>query len=593
MKFVTIEHEIGRLSKSGVLDVGLKCPHSCEFCYYSYLDKTGNQFRGIRRAPFRPLKECKRALDFFVTQGFERLDITGGEPTYHPHIIDIVKYAEKEKNLRVRIITLGQLLDRKIDGTGRKLLNALIEDAEITDFLFSLHAVDPNLFYRITKGNFEKLEDVMDRLDAVGFDYCTNTVVYANNAWNIPDIAKYIVSKKRRVRICNFITMNAYYAWSTGKAFGIQARYKDIIDPIRKATTLLEDAGIAVNIRYGTYCAIKGLEKNFVGCVGVLFDPYEWRNTTQNPFDVIGTDEEDAFTLSRRKLPLNNKAFPEKCKLCSVKEICDGVDVAYYAKYGDEEIQPFNGPPIDDVVYFRRNNKAAFNMKQKASDNGTLLLPQFENEPLVSEQLKFSDNIKSIFLGIRKFYANKFFRRLYLSEAPKRNLSEKPPLWTDAHELNGTVNQALTLPRGARIQFSIDISKGSIFYSKVRLLKDGSPVSSKKERSFSAKYLIEAKDERSDLHLLRMKSVQGGNWMVIKQPLPSKCGERVDLIISHDDSGEEGVEIVFIEPIIYSRKSLFYILNFIYRRARYLGMRRVYKKLLSYAHYGARESRPD
>jgi hypothetical protein len=55
-KFELVTHEIGKLSKAGVLDIGLKCFHSCEFCYYSYLDGSDDQFRGMQEAPFRSLE---------------------------------------------------------------------------------------------------------------------------------------------------------------------------------------------------------------------------------------------------------------------------------------------------------------------------------------------------------------------------------------------------------------------------------------------------------------------------------------------------------------------------------------------------------
>jgi MoaA/NifB/PqqE/SkfB family radical SAM enzyme len=52
-------------------------------------------------------------LDFFEAQGLERLDTTGEEPLSHPDTVEIIRYAEIEKNLRVRLITLAQLFDRK------------------------------------------------------------------------------------------------------------------------------------------------------------------------------------------------------------------------------------------------------------------------------------------------------------------------------------------------------------------------------------------------------------------------------------------------------------------------------------------------
>ncbi len=227
MPFTLEQHPIGRLSRCAVLDVGLKCPHSCEFCYYSFLDGSDDQFRGMRTAPFKPLAECRKALDFFVESGFERIDITGGEPAMHPDIFEIVRYAEQEAGLRVRLITLAQLLERKEKYTGKRLLDALLEDAGMTDFLFSLHAVDPDLYHKMTKGKFARVEAVLDELDGRGFDYCTNTVACASNAGHLPEIAAYITERGRRAYVSNFITMNAYMAWS-GRAFGVQARYSDL-----------------------------------------------------------------------------------------------------------------------------------------------------------------------------------------------------------------------------------------------------------------------------------------------------------------------------------------------------------------------------
>src|SRR5262249_10365261 len=153
-----------------------------------------------------------------------------------------------------RLITLAQLFDRKDKWTGRRLLDALLEDAAITEFLISLHSVEPTLYHQITRGHFFRAEKVMNELDAKDFLYGTNSVVYANNAAHMPEVARYIVDRKRRVHISNFITMNAYYAWATGKAFGVQARYKDLVVPVREATRILENAGIGVNVRYGPYC---------------------------------------------------------------------------------------------------------------------------------------------------------------------------------------------------------------------------------------------------------------------------------------------------------------------------------------------------
>ena len=49
-------HPPGQISRWGVLDVGLKCPHSCVHCYYAFLpDGSDNpkKFAGMRRADWK------------------------------------------------------------------------------------------------------------------------------------------------------------------------------------------------------------------------------------------------------------------------------------------------------------------------------------------------------------------------------------------------------------------------------------------------------------------------------------------------------------------------------------------------------------
>ena len=91
-----IYHIPGKLSKGAVLNVGLKCTHSCKFCYYSYLDKTDNQFSGMRKAHFRTFKENKQILTLLKKNSFINFDVTGGEPTLHPDIVELMRYAHQE-----------------------------------------------------------------------------------------------------------------------------------------------------------------------------------------------------------------------------------------------------------------------------------------------------------------------------------------------------------------------------------------------------------------------------------------------------------------------------------------------------------------
>lgn len=361
-------HPVGALSQRGVLDVGLKCTHSCRFCYYSYLDGSDDQFRGMRHASLRSLGECKGILRHMADVGLTHFDVTGGEPTIHRDLVEIVRYGFEELGLKARVITLGQFLMRRVGkGETRSLLDRLLE-AGLDDFLLSVHAVDEALFGHITGEKFSRLREAMDALDDRDFSYCTNTVVHEANHRHLPEIAEHLLG--RRVRIANFIVMNTYYEWKRGeRALGVKARYRDIRPYLEHAVRVLEEAGVGVNVRYGPLCAYRGLEKNFVGVLGVELDPYEWRTDLRT--GAFRDHEGVAGYLAEQRAMLSAEdslfAKERRCEGCAVEKICDGVDTTYVAEHGWAEFRPYRADPdrkpITDPIHFRRNNPLVFELK--------------------------------------------------------------------------------------------------------------------------------------------------------------------------------------------------------------------------------------
>jgi wyosine [tRNA(Phe)-imidazoG37] synthetase (radical SAM superfamily) len=366
-------HPPGRLSRWGVVDVGLKCPHSCQFCYYVHLDGAEDPFSGMRRAKFHGTEHLLELARSLKANGFVGFDVTGGEPTLSPGIVELAAEAHR-LGLAMRIITLGQFLTRKVPHSGRDTLLVALVDAGVTDFLFSVHAVEEAAYHKITGGSWAKLRAAMAQLDTVGFDYCTNTTVHEDNYRDLPEIAAEIT--RHRVYASNLIVMNAYYAWSRpgGRANDVQAHYEAVRPYVLEARDRLEQAGIAVNVRYAPLCTMRGAERNLVGIVGVRHDPHEWMNAIDHmeprspsfmgqrlalkdhdagaPF--VPSPPGELITVAGRPAPLlarrHGKVFPGKCRGCAAAYVCDGIDPRYLAERGDDELRPystFRGDLID------------------------------------------------------------------------------------------------------------------------------------------------------------------------------------------------------------------------------------------------------
>ena len=358
-------HPPGQISRWGVVDVGLKCPHSCAWCYYAYLpDGTAEvkKFAGMRRAEWKGTAALIAQIDSMADNGFLGFDITGGEPGAFPDIVDIVRHASG-RGLSTRMITLGQFL-----GT-RGLLDRLLE-AGLTDMLFSYHTSDPELFRQLTGGQLSKMHEAMDELGRIGFEFCTNTTCIGDNYKALPDLARSICSKN--VYASNLIVMNAYYGWADGRASGVRAKYQDIAPYLRQAVDILEnEGGVAVNIRYTPMCAVAGLEKNLAGILGVRYDPHEWANTVRH-FGPAGGAAEGQWVPMRQgepspgssllfgadpNVPVGRgfenrlmKVFAPQCRSCAALKVCDGIDQTYLQEVGPDEFVPYAGDERGDLL---------------------------------------------------------------------------------------------------------------------------------------------------------------------------------------------------------------------------------------------------
>ncbi|WP_321493276.1 radical SAM protein [uncultured Desulfobacter sp.] len=352
-------HKPGTPGSGAVLDVGLRCPHSCKFCYYSFYTSPEDQFKALRQSQFRPVDECLEILSHIADYGLKHVDVTGGEPTMHPDIVKITRYAAK-LGLGLRIITLGQFLMRK-QSREQTLLEELL-DAGVADFLFSVHAVNQTQFREFTGGAWGKLYSAMQYLQRIGFQYGVNTVVFRDNIELLPKIAN--VSAGLGAYIHNFILFNAYHRWAKVPQIAeMQPLYQDIENPLKEAVKILVSRGVAVNIRYAPMCAVKGLTRHVVGVTGVALDPYEWRNRACN------YDREPAYcaqpislnadgVLVNHELAYKNgvtkggfsyfavrgedfKIFPEICRTCAALSVCDGIDPRYADRHGLSAFSPY------------------------------------------------------------------------------------------------------------------------------------------------------------------------------------------------------------------------------------------------------------
>ncbi len=377
-------HPPGAPTRKAVLDVGLKCTHSCKTCFYSYMDGSEDQFQGMRHAKFHSTEWLKRLVHVFKANGFYMMDYTGGEPLIHPGIVEITQEATNI-GLATRMITLGQFFARKEFDLLRKLL-----DAGLTDINFSTHAATEDLFKDITGESLAKQTLARDFLDDMGFRYSSNCTVSNRNYKTLPDIARYFAAHPGTY-VVNFIQFMPRYKWQQ-HAPEVEAPFGEVMPYLREAVDILTARDIAVNIRYSPLCTVYGIERHMVGFVGVRYDPSEWGSSQTHYEDDSRPVEEVGARMVIRPgevpgmelWPTNGKlgdleiiaargapgaattVFPKKCAGCAKMAACDGLDANYLLRHGDGELQPYEGPPSSRFLLKERlEYLPAFRIKVK------------------------------------------------------------------------------------------------------------------------------------------------------------------------------------------------------------------------------------
>lgn len=145
--------------KTAVFAVTSRCNCKCVMC-------------DMHRQPPREisLEDAKKVLDTLATNGFLIAYFTGGEPTLHPNIVDIISYADK----------LGLVTTMTTNGTPSKVLLSELKDAGLYLLSVSLDHWDPLVCERIRnyRGIFEKQVATLRYLKEIGLR--TYALAYLN-----------------------------------------------------------------------------------------------------------------------------------------------------------------------------------------------------------------------------------------------------------------------------------------------------------------------------------------------------------------------------------------------------------------------------
>ena len=346
-------------TKRARIFTGTGCNAKCRFCYY-YLSGLKN---------FWPKELIMREIDIAERAGMKAVDFSGGEPTVHPHFLELVEYA-KSKGFKV-ICTLTN----GIKMSNEKFVKKLV-DAGINDLLFSVHGHNSEEHDYITQipKSFDKMIAAIRNFKEYGIPFRINCTVTNINYKNLEKHA-ILYNKLEPIQV-NFILFNDFeLADELTNQFAV--RYSEAAPYIKRAIDLMKGNIPYINVRYIPFCFMEGYEEHVCDYPQKIFDPFEWSQRMlvrlpsngiipvwkylgylaygflkAHPFNIRLSREylEDICIAMRVKEYVKS----EVCKKCKFNKICQGLEKSYVKVFGISELKAIEGAPLKDPLHFRR-----------------------------------------------------------------------------------------------------------------------------------------------------------------------------------------------------------------------------------------------
>lgn len=294
------------------LKVTFQCNNRCEFCA-----------QGHKRELYveRTLEDAAAELLKAYEDGARGAVFTGGEPSMHPRILELVKAAKKTGFETIQLQTNGRTL-------AYPGFCAALREAGADEVAPSLHGAIAATHDALTRapGSFKQSVAGIGNAVKAGFNVVTNTVITAQNYRELPGIAKILISLG--VNQYQFAFIHIVGTAKENKK-RIVPRKTAVMPFVKKALDLGIRAGVPCYTEAIPFCLMKGYED----CVAENMIP----GSRVVDADMVIKD----YAAYRRN---EGKAKGPLCKSCLYFKACEGPWREYPAMYGWSEFKPVKAP---------------------------------------------------------------------------------------------------------------------------------------------------------------------------------------------------------------------------------------------------------
>ena len=166
-----------RSKPQAYLRVGYACNGRCTFCCA----------QGGWSQPMRKLEELKREIDKMVGKmDLESISISGGEPTIHPDILEVIRYCKQNAFRNIHLNSNGR------EFKTREIVDQYVE-AGMNSVMIGIHGPNRELqegIHRV-KGSFDQMVAGVKNIAAAGLFHRFFTVICKANMDHLPEIVRF------------------------------------------------------------------------------------------------------------------------------------------------------------------------------------------------------------------------------------------------------------------------------------------------------------------------------------------------------------------------------------------------------------------
>jgi MoaA/NifB/PqqE/SkfB family radical SAM enzyme len=281
------------MANIGYLQVVRHCNHYCGFC-------------SNPSTPFEHTLESMRLLvDDLVARSYFGVVLTGGEPSLHPELPKIARYA-KDRGLHVRMITNGHRM-------AQPDFAKAMADGGLDLVHVSIYSVRPEVEERLrgTPGTLRLALAAIENANAAGVEVNVNCVINRHNADHLDENVRYLAEHHPYVR---------HYVWnnldpSMGRAEANQAEYTPSLRgfeaSLHRALSFLHKTGRTFRVERVPLC---------------YMTDFAWASTETRK--IVKSEERVVHFLDDKQTVRQTDwehQYTEACGVCSLRSICGGL----------------------------------------------------------------------------------------------------------------------------------------------------------------------------------------------------------------------------------------------------------------------------